>query len=70
MFLNLPPVCTIKIFSERGDLIDTINHTNTSGDEAWNSITTYRQVVVSGIYIAVFTTPDGKKAIRKFVIIR
>ncbi len=70
MFLNLPPICTIKIYTERGDLVDTIEHTDTSGDEAWNSITSYRQVVVSGVYIAVFETPDGKKAIRKFVIIR
>lgn len=70
MFLNLPPVCTIKIFTERGDLIKTIEHTDTSGDEAWNSVTSSRQVVVSGVYIAVFETPDGKKAIRKFVIIR
>ena len=70
MFLNLPPVCTIKIYTERGDLVDTIEHTDTSGDEAWNSVTSYRQVVVSGVYIAVFETPDGKKAIRKFVIIR
>jgi len=70
MFLNLPPICTIKIFTERGDLIKTIEHTDTSGDEAWNSVTSSRQVVVSGVYIAVFETPDGKKAIRKFVIIR
>ena len=70
MFLNLPPVCTIKIYTERGDLVDTIEHTDTSGDEAWNSVTSYRQVVVSGVYLAVFETPDGKKAIRKFVIIR
>jgi hypothetical protein len=70
MFLNLPPIYTIKIYTERGDLVDTIEHTDTSGDEAWNSITSYRQVVVSGVYIAVFETPDGKKAIRKFVIIR
>ncbi len=70
MFLNLPPICTIKIYTERGDLVDTIEHTDTSGDEAWNSITSSRQVVVSGVYIAVFETPDHKKAIRKFVIIR
>jgi len=70
MFLNLPPVCTIKIYTERGDLIQTIEHTDGSGDEAWESVTSSRQVVVSGIYIAVFETPDGKKAIRKFVIIR
>ena len=70
MFLDNPGYCTIKIYTERGDLITTINHDDGSGDETWRSITDYRQVVVSGVYIAVFETPDGKKAIRKFVIIR
>jgi len=70
MFLNIPPVCTIKIYSERGDLIKTIQHSNGSGDEAWNSITEYNQVVVSGVYIAYFETPDGQNTFRKFVIIR
>lgn len=84
MFLNIPGQCTIRIFSERGDLVETIEHTNGSGDESWNSITSSRQVVVSGIYIAHFeVTADqidpatnkvlyrkGDSAIRKFVIIR
>ncbi|MDZ7384605.1 MAG: fibronectin [candidate division KSB1 bacterium] len=70
MFLDIPPQCTIKIFTERGDLIQTIEHTDGSGDEEWTSVTSSRQVVVSGVYIAVFETPDGKRAFRKFVIIR
>ena len=69
-FLDIPPICTIKIYTERGDLVQTIQHTNGSGDESWNSITSAEQVVVSGVYIAVFETPDGQRAIRKFVIIR
>jgi len=69
-FFGLPPVCTIKIYTEKGDLIDTIEHTNNSGDELWDSVTSSRQVVVSGLYIAVFETPDGKKTYRKFVIVR
>jgi hypothetical protein len=70
-FYGLPPKCTIKIYTERGDLIKTLNHINSSGDELWkNSTTESRQVVVSGLYIAVFETPDGKKAFRKIVIIR
>ena len=70
MFLNLPPVCTIRLFTERGDLIETIEHTDGSGDEAWNSITENRQIVVSGIYLAHFETPDGLSTFRKFIIIR
>ncbi len=84
MFLNIPAYCTIRIYTENGDLIDTIEHVNGSGDEPWNSITSSRQVVVSGIYIAHFevsrdyydpTTNEllyrkGDSAYRKFVIIR
>ena len=69
MFLNIPPVCTIRIFTERGDLIETIEHTDGSGDEAWNSITSSRQIIVSGLYIAHFEMPDGN-AIRKFAVVR
>ena len=69
MFLNIPPVCTIRIFTERGDLVDTIEHTDGSGDEAWNSITSSRQIIVSGLYIAHFDMPDGD-AIRKFTVVR
>lgn len=69
-FLNIPGQCTIKIFTERGDLIQTIQHTDGSGDESWNSTTEFGQIVVSGIYIAVVQTPDGQKGIQKFMIIR
>ena len=69
MFLNIPPVCTIRIFTERGDLVDIIEHTDGSGDEIWNSITSSRQIIVSGIYIAHFEMPDGN-AIRKFAVVR
>lgn len=70
MFLNIPPVCTIRIFTERGDLIETIEHTDGSGDEAWNSITSSRQLIVSGLYIAHFEDPEGGSAVRKFTVIR
>jgi hypothetical protein len=69
-FYGLPPQCTIRIFTERGDLIETIDHTDGSGDELWNSTTSSRQIVVSGLYIAHFETPDGESAIRKFTVIR
>ena len=70
MFLNIPPVCKIRIFTERGDLVDTIEHTDGSGDEAWNSITSSRQVIVSGVYIAHFEVPGEGSTIRKFTVVR
>lgn len=70
-FFNIPGRCNIKIYSELGELIDTIEHTDGSGDQAWDSITSNGQIVVSGIYIAVIENLDtGEKKIVKFVIIR
>jgi len=69
-FYDIPAVCTINIYTERGDLIYTIEHTNNSGDESWDGITEYRQLIVSGIYIAHFETPDGRSTYRKFIVIR
>ena len=83
-FLDIPAQCTIKIFTERGDLIQTIEHTNSTGDEYWDLVTSSRQTVVSGIYIAYFeVTQDyhdpntgellyrkGDNTFRKFAIIR
>jgi len=50
-FYELPPICQVKVFTERGDLIWEKYHDNGSGDELWDSMTSSRQIVVSGIYI-------------------
>jgi hypothetical protein len=83
MFLNIPGHCLINIYTENGELINTISHEDGSGDQAWNSVTSSRQVIVSGIYIVHFTvTQDytdpntgkgykkGDTAIQKLIIIR
>jgi hypothetical protein len=70
-FFNIPGRCKIKIYTELGEKVTEIEHTNGSGDEYWNSITSSRQVVVSGIYIVVFEDMDtGNRAIQKLSIIR
>lgn len=69
-FFGLPKECTIKIFTERGDLIETIEHADGTSDEVWNSTTSSGQVIVSGLYIALFQMPDGQSVFRKFVVIR
>ncbi|MBN2012697.1 hypothetical protein JW960_25435 [candidate division KSB1 bacterium] len=76
VFYELPPVCTITIYTESGDLVRTIEHTNGSGDEAWGVLSEQwmasevGQVVVSGLYIAHIETPDGQSVNRKIVIVR
>ena len=70
-FFNIPGRCDIKIYSELGELIETIEHRDGSGDQAWDSLTSSGQIIVSGIYIAVIENKDtGGKKIVKFVIIR
>ena len=70
-FFNIPGQCTIEIFTTLGEFVDRIEHTDGSGDEFWDHTTASRQVVASGLYIAVITdTETGERAIKKFVIIR
>jgi len=82
MFLDLPGYCTIKIYSESGDLVKTLYHTSGSGDESWgvllteHSTTNSGQIIVSGIYIAVIEennedgTPTGNTHFVKFIVVR
>ncbi len=84
MFLNIPGQCDIRVFTERGDLIHYISHNDGSGDEAWNLVTSGRQVVAPGIYLAhILVTSDilsmdqkniiihkGDSTVLKFAVIR
>jgi len=83
-FYGLPGFCTIRIYTERGDLVETIDHQDGSGDELWSSITEARQIIVSGLYIAHIEVTrnitdeetgevfyrKGEQTYRKFVVIR
>jgi hypothetical protein len=50
-FINLPEVCTIRIYSLDGSLIKTIDHNTTDGSESWNLLTENQQQVSSGTYL-------------------
>lgn len=69
-FYNLPPVCTIKIYTEYGDLVKTIEHNRFSGNETWKMVNERGQAIASGIYIVVFQTPDGGFSYQKLVVAR
>jgi hypothetical protein len=71
-FYNLPPFCTITIYTENGDLVQTIQHNNPlgTGSEPWDMLTSSQQVINSGLYIAVFKKPDGELSYQKFVVVR
>jgi len=70
-FFNIPGRCTIEIYTDLGELVDEIEHVDGSGDEFWDHTTSSRQIVSSGLYIAVITDLDtGARIVKKFVIIR
>ncbi len=69
-FYGLPEVCTIRIFSYSGQLIETIEHNAPLYTTAWLQITKNGQEIASGIYLYVVTTPDGQHSKGKFVVIK
>ncbi len=69
-FFEVPGRARIDIYTELGELVQTINHSDGSGDASWNLNTKWRQRVVSGVYIAIIENLDtGERATRKFVVI-
>ncbi len=70
-FFDIPGQCTIQIFTESGELVNTIEHTDGTGDAYWDAVTSSNQIVVSGIYITVITDQsNGQRHIAKFVVVR
>ena len=75
-FINLPPKCTIRIYTLDGDLVRTIEHDKDESDldasyEYWDLISRNTQAVVSGIYLfSVEDKQTGQNQVGKFVIIK
>lgn len=69
-FFEIPGRCKIEIFTEVGERVKTIMHTNGSGDEYWDMNTDSRQRITSGVYIARITDLDtGDTRNMKFVVV-
>jgi hypothetical protein len=75
-FINLPPKCTIRIYTLDGDLVVILEHDKQEGDldattDYWNLVSRNTQAVVSGIYLfCVEDKETGETQIGKFVIIK
>jgi hypothetical protein len=75
VFANLPAARnTIKIFTEDGDLVQTIKHDGTAGygSASWNLVSRNGQEIVSGIYLFSVQSDNKEFAdfIGKFVVVR
>ncbi|HEX2896676.1 MAG TPA: hypothetical protein VHP63_01320 [candidate division Zixibacteria bacterium] len=73
-FANLPPKCTIRIFSLDGDLIREIEHDEnpfnpSASHETWDLISRNTQQVVSGLFYWVVESSD-RTQMGKLAIIR
>jgi hypothetical protein len=73
MFVNLPSRCTIRIYTQSGNLVQVIEHPrpgeNEDGDEYWNQETMANQNVTSGGYIYTVESNQGT-AVGTLLIIR
>ncbi|UCC44881.1 MAG: hypothetical protein JSU65_02850 [Candidatus Zixiibacteriota bacterium] len=73
-FANLPPRCTIRIFSLDGDLVRELEHDVDPDDPlanhgTWDLISRNAQLIVSGLYYWVVETPDGRTQVGKIVVL-
>lgn len=71
-FINLPSRCTIRIFTMRGYLVDTIEHRGkvTEGAVSWDLTSKDGLDVSYGIYIYHVEAPDIGEHIGKFALIK
>lgn len=68
-FTHLPDPCTIKIFTIDGDLVQTLEHRNSTGREEWNLLSSENRPVVSGVYFYHIKSEIGEK-VGRFAIVR
>lgn len=71
-FIHLPPKCTIRIYTVRGNLVKTIEHESTmrDGSEPWNLVTKDGMDIAYGLYIYHIDAPGIGEKIGKFAVIK
>jgi hypothetical protein len=71
-FIHLPRKCTIRIYTLRGYLVDTIIHDTTmdDGSESWNMLSRDGQEIAYGIYVYHVDAGKVGEKIGKFAVIK
>jgi len=70
-FRGLPSTCTIRIYTVRGELVQTLRHENsTEGFEAWNLRTKDNLETAPGLYIFHVEAPGIGSHVGKFAVIK
>lgn len=68
-FINLPPECTIYIFTVDADLIKTIHHSSANGTEAWDLRSEGGREIAAGVYVYLVKTGDTEY-LERFAVIK
>lgn len=69
-FRNLPPQCTIRIYTIVGELIDTIEKNDNRDYTTWNLLTFESQDIAYGVYIYHVDAPGIGTKIGRFAVIK
>lgn len=69
-FRNLPPKCTIRIFTLTGELVQTIEKDDNSSFASWNLLSNEGQRIAYGIYIYHVDIPGVGEKIGRFAVIK
>lgn len=69
-FRNLPPKCTIKIFTVVGELVQTIEKDDMSSIAHWDLLSNEAQKVAYGVYIYHVEAPGVGEKIGRFAVIK
>ncbi|MDZ7331544.1 MAG: hypothetical protein ONB31_06170 [candidate division KSB1 bacterium] len=59
-FINLPPQCTIYIFTIAGDRVKTIEHNAAHGTETWDLRSDGGREIASGVYLYIVKTDKAQ----------
>lgn len=68
-FTNLPPECTIHIFTVDANLVKTIRHNSGNGTEPWDLKSEGGREVASGVYMYLLKTDSGEY-MNRFAVIK
>ncbi len=67
-FVNLPPVCTIHVFTLDGDLVKTIEHNDGTGVATWDLRSASGREIATGVYLYLVKTDNAEKLDRLAVV--
>jgi hypothetical protein len=71
-FIHLPAICTIRIYTIAGKLVQTLHHNASlaNGQEPWNLVSRDGMDIAFGIYVFQVDAPGLGTKIGRFAIIK